>query len=110
MIEASYRLLCHKKLGNRQSNARKAMSRFTSSTLALALLALLSIPAIAFARGGGHSGYHSYGSGRSSSSVHVNGYSRRSGSYVAPHFRTAPDHTKFNNWSSKGNVNPYTGK
>src|SRR5258707_1130918 len=80
--------------------------------LALAVLALsLSLPAYSWAHGGGHSsGHHAYGYRSSSSSVHVSGYSRSSGTYVAPHFRTAPDATKLNNWSTKGNVNPYTGK
>lgn len=34
----------------------------------------------------------------------------KSGTYVAPHRQTNPDSTKLNNWSTKGNVNPYTGK
>lgn len=42
--------------------------------------------------------------------VHVNGYYRKNGTYVAPHFRSAPDSTKLNNFSTKGNINPYTGK
>ncbi len=43
--------------------------------------------------------------------VSVHGYSRRSsGTYVQPHYRTSPDHSRFNNWSTKGNPNPYTGK
>jgi hypothetical protein len=29
---------------------------------------------------------------------------------VQPHRATNPDSTKTNNWSHKGNVNPYTGK
>ena len=35
---------------------------------------------------------------------------RRTGSYVQPHARTSPNRTKADNWSTKGNVNPYTGK
>ena len=35
---------------------------------------------------------------------------RRNGSYVQPHARTSPNRTKADNWSTKGNVNPYTGK
>lgn len=51
------------------------------------------------------------GSSRSySGHVHVHGYSRGNGTYVAPHMRSGPDSTKLNNWSTKGNVNPYTGK
>lgn len=42
--------------------------------------------------------------------VYVRGYTRRNGTYVAPHYRTAPDSTKLNNYSTQGNVNPYTGK
>jgi hypothetical protein len=30
--------------------------------------------------------------------------------YVAPHYRTSPNRTKLDNWSTKGNYNPYTGK
>jgi hypothetical protein len=42
--------------------------------------------------------------------VHVKGYTKKDGTYVAPHDRTAPDSSKANNWSTKGNVNPETGK
>jgi len=37
-------------------------------------------------------------------------YVKKNGTYVAPSLRTTPDHTKLNNYSTKGNVNPYTGK
>lgn len=33
-----------------------------------------------------------------------------SGTYVAGHFKTKSDSTRFNNYSTKGNYNPYTGK
>lgn len=42
--------------------------------------------------------------------VHVKGYVRKDGTYVQPHYRTAPDSTISNNYSTKGNVNPYTGE
>jgi len=45
-----------------------------------------------------------------STPVHVSGHVTRSGTYVAPSYRTAPNRTKMDNWSSKPNVNPYTGK
>lgn len=35
---------------------------------------------------------------------------RRTGSYTQPHVRTRPNRTKIDNWSTKGNINPYTGK
>ena len=42
--------------------------------------------------------------------VHVDGYTRRDGTYMAPHYRSSPDSTPFNNYSTRGNVNPYTGQ
>lgn len=42
--------------------------------------------------------------------VHVRGYVKADGTYVAPSERTAPNSTKTDNWSSAPNVNPYTGK
>lgn len=43
-------------------------------------------------------------------SVRVKGYFRKDGTYVAPHVRSAPNSSKLDNYSTKGNVNPYTGK
>lgn len=40
----------------------------------------------------------------------VRGYTRKDGTYVAPHMQTNPNNTRLDNWSTKGNVNPYTGK
>lgn len=42
--------------------------------------------------------------------VAVKGYTKKDGTYVAPHYRSAPDGDTSNNWSTKGNVNPYTGQ
>lgn len=41
---------------------------------------------------------------------HVRGYYKKDGTYVAPHVRTSPNQTKVDNYSTKGNYNPYTGK
>lgn len=49
-------------------------------------------------------------SSSSSGPVHVKGHTRKDGTYVAPHYRSKPNGTKTDNWSTKGNVNPYTGK
>ena len=38
------------------------------------------------------------------------GYFKKSGTYVAPHYKSNRDSSKFNNWSTKGNSNPFTGK
>jgi len=40
----------------------------------------------------------------------LNGYFRKDGTYVQPHHRTNPDNNINNNWSTQGNVNPYTGQ
>jgi hypothetical protein len=40
----------------------------------------------------------------------VGGYTKKDGTYVAPHVQTSPNATKVDNYSTKGNVNPYTGK
>ena len=44
------------------------------------------------------------------SQVSVRGYYRSNGTYVQPHQRTAPNYTRNDNYSTVGNVNPYTGK
>lgn len=37
-------------------------------------------------------------------------YVKQNGTYVAPHFRTTPDRSFNNNFSTYPNINPYTGK
>jgi len=56
-----------------------------------------------FAKGGGTGG----GKG---GTVNVRPYTKKDGTYVEPHHRSSPDSSKTNNWSTKGNTNPYTGK
>ena len=51
-----------------------------------------------------------YGTGSKSSSTSVKGYTKKNGTYVAPAKRSTPDSTTKNNWSTKPNTNPYTGK
>jgi len=50
------------------------------------------------------------GTGPKSSSTSVRGHVRKDGSYVPQHRRTNPDKNFNNNWSTKPNSNPYTGK
>ena len=38
------------------------------------------------------------------------GYIKKNGTYVQPYYRSTPNKTKWDNWSTKGNYNPYTGK
>lgn len=68
--------------------------------IAAACLAACGFAELAHTRGGSRGG---------SGPVHVSGYVTRNGTYVAPHYRSAPDGVFSNNWSTLGNVNPYTG-
>ena len=85
---------------------------------AVSLVMLLGVGGVASAKGsgggrshgGGHSSKAATGTGSSSSRTHVSGYTSNKGKYVASHDRSSKDHTKTNNWSTKGNVNPDTGK
>jgi hypothetical protein len=67
--------------------------RTMNSALAVVLASLLGI-----------------GSAFAASSHYVRGYTTRSGTYVLPHRQTNPNGSKFDNWSTKGNINPYTGR
>lgn len=40
----------------------------------------------------------------------VNGYTRSDGTYVAPHYRSDANSNRYDNYSSQGNTNPYTGQ
>ena len=42
--------------------------------------------------------------------VAVDGYYKSNGTYVQPHHRSSPNNTTSDNYSHKGNVNPYTGQ
>lgn len=42
--------------------------------------------------------------------TYVHGYTRRDGTYVQPHYRSNNDGVRDNNWSTQGNINPYTGQ
>lgn len=80
---------------------------------AIAFFALALASAPIFARGGsGHSGgSHSSIKHSSTGGSHsINGYVKKDGTYVAPSHATNPNQAKYDNWSTKGNTNPYTGK
>jgi hypothetical protein len=42
--------------------------------------------------------------------TYVRGHIRSDGTYVEPHLRSAPNNSQYDNYSTKGNSNPYTGK
>lgn len=68
-------------------------------SVAIACVAILFVGAFAHA-----------GSKGSGGSVSVRGYFKKDGTYVQPHMRSAPDGNFSNNWSTTGNINPYTGE
>ncbi len=79
----------------------------------ISILTLVCAPVVAKG-GGGHSSCSNSGS----SSIHsstggshsVKGYVKKDGTRVAPSHATNQNQTKYDNWSTKGNANPYTGK
>jgi hypothetical protein len=82
---------------------------------AAALLLIGSSSAFGRGSGGSHSGTHSYSSSRSygytnPSDHYVHPYATKNGTYVHGHMQTNPNHTKSDNFSTRGNANPYTGK
>src|SRR5262249_21738463 len=85
-------------------NGGKPMNRILLLLASVSLVLLTVIPADA--KGGWRSGGGTSGPW----TVNVRPYTKRDGPYVGPHHRTPPDSSKQNNWSTKGNVNPYTGK
>jgi hypothetical protein len=84
-------------------------------TLGFALLFAGASPA--FAKGGGHTGghishsYHATTGHTGSTGVHtVRSYNRRNGTHVDSYHATNRNRTKNDNFTTRGNVNPYTGK
>jgi hypothetical protein len=75
------------------------------STIILTALILSTVGVEA--KGGGSHGMS--GTGSSSSSHSVSGYTRSNGTYVAPHHSTNPNGTQLDNYGTRGNVNSYTG-
>ncbi len=73
----------------------------------LALVLMLGLHSSVFSKQNSSGGYKSYGS---SKTTNVHGYTKKNGTYVAPHHRTSPNNTQRDNWTSKPNQNPYTGK
>lgn len=73
---------------------------FTKRLIAGMVIAIGLISAPAFAKKTGSAG----------GSHFVKGHVKKDGTYVQPHRATNPNNTQRDNWSSKPNVNPYTGK
>ena len=78
-------------------------------TLGLAL-AMFAGPASAQYGNNSRSGYGTYGTGSNSRSHSVDGYYNSRGTYVQPHRATNPNRTQYDNYGTRGNYNPYSGK
>lgn len=50
------------------------------------------------------------GTTRAFAQQYVKGYTRADGTYVQGYYRTQPDGNVWNNYSTQGNYNPYTGQ
>lgn len=74
------------------------------STIIFLITCAISVGAMA------RSGRHSGGVRVTSSSHSVRSHVTKKGTYVALSHATNPNKTKRDNYSHKGNVNPYTGK
>lgn len=42
--------------------------------------------------------------------TYVRGHVTKNGTYVEPHYRSSPNNNTYDNYSTKDNSNPYTGK
>lgn len=60
-------------------------------TLIASVLALFATPALA-------------------QTVYVKPHVRSDGTYVPGHFRSSPNSSRYDNWSTQPNINPYTGE
>jgi hypothetical protein len=73
-------------------------------SIALVAAFLAASTGLSFAQYGG------YGTGSNSQSHYTQGHSNSNGSYTQPHYQTNPNSTTSDNYGTRGNVNPYTGR
>ena len=55
-------------------------------------------------------GIFGFGANQAEASNRVSGYTTKRGTYVQPYYKSSPNSYKSDNYSSRGNYNPYTGK
>lgn len=53
---------------------------------------------------------YSFGTGSNSRSTYVQPRINSNGSYTGGHYRTTPNNTQMDNYGTRGNYNPYTGR
>jgi len=79
--------------------------------LAALFAVLLVAPADARSSSSSSRSSYGYGTGSNPNSHTRSGYVRRdTGTYVAPHRATNPNRTRLDNYSTRPNYNPHTGK
>jgi hypothetical protein len=76
----------------------------------LAVATFFALVTAASAQYTGYHGYGGYGTGSNPSGVYHQGYTTRSGTYVQPHYQSAPNNTQMDNYGTRGNLNPYNGQ
>ncbi len=102
----SYRLYTNKSLIINHQNKKEMKKLILSAVIALAA----STASIAQSNNHGIYSNSVYGSSSySTGTTRVSGHVRRDGTYVQGHTRTSPNSTNWDNYSTKGNTNPYTG-
>jgi hypothetical protein len=80
---------------------------------ALAIILVIASSSGAFAQygyGSRSNGGYGYGTGSNSNSNYVNPYVTRNGNSVQGHYRTNPNTSTYDNYGTRGNYNPYTGR
>ena len=78
------------------------------TSIAVAIAGTLGIFPLAQAKGSHSSSDKSYSS--TPKEHNVSGYTRKDGTYVAPHYRSNRDDAKNNNWTTQGKTHPHTDK
>ena len=78
--------------------------------IALAMMLVIGGTAAASAQLYGTQSGGLYGTGSNPNSHTVRPYTNPNGTYVAPHVQTNPNNTQRDNYSTQGNINPYTGQ
>lgn len=83
-----------------------------------AVILVASVGAANAQYGGGRSSYggssfgssYGYGTGSNPSGHYVSPSINSHGTFTGGHYRSNPNGTTLDNWSTRGNVNPYTGQ
>jgi len=71
---------------------------------------LAASTSMAFAQYGYGSRSYGFGGGSNSSSTYVRPHFNSNGSFTGGHYRTTPNNTQMDNYGTRGNYNPYTGR